>query len=116
MTYFGSGWQNSGIEIPEPDGDFYAAKDVPHGRVSQQRYFSKVTRQWRRSFVYTPPDYDTNTRDGYPVLYLLHGWGEDETGLVPAGPRRSDHGQPDRGRKGQADDHRHGQPECGEAR
>jgi hypothetical protein len=58
MTYFGSGWQNSAIEIPDPDGDYYAAKEVAHGRVSQQWYFSKVIGKWRRSFVYTPPDYD----------------------------------------------------------
>ncbi len=85
MTYFGSGWQNSAIEVPDPDGDYYAAKAVPHGRVSQQWYLSKVTGKWRRSFVYTPPDYDTNTRARYPVLYLLHGWGEDETGWAQQG-------------------------------
>ena len=85
MTYFGSGWQNSAIEIPDPDGDYYAAKEVAHDRVSQQWYFSKVTGKWRRSFVYTPPDYDTNTRGRYPVLYLLHGWGEDETGWYRQG-------------------------------
>jgi enterochelin esterase family protein len=85
MTYFGSGWQNSAIEVPDPEGDYYAAKAVPHGRISQQSYFSKVTGKWRRSFVYTPPDYDTNTRARYPVLYLLHGWGEDETGWAEQG-------------------------------
>src|SRR5690242_68079 len=85
MTFFGSGWQNSGIEIPEPGGDFYQAKDVPHGHVSQQRYYSKVTDRWRRCFVYTPPDYQTNTKTRYPVLYLLHGWGEDETGWYRQG-------------------------------
>ena len=77
--------RNSGIEIPDPDGDYYAAKEVPHGRVSQQWDPSKVTSKWRRSFVYTPPDYDTNTRGRYPVLYLLHGWGEDETGWYRQG-------------------------------
>jgi enterochelin esterase family protein len=85
MTFFGSGWQNSGIEIPEPGGDFYQAKDVPHGHVSQQSYYSKVTAKWRRAFVYTPPDYETNTKGRYPVLYLLHGWGEDETGWYAQG-------------------------------
>jgi enterochelin esterase family protein len=80
MTFFGSGWQNSAIEVPAPDRELYTARDVPHGRVSQQWYFSKVTGTWRRAFVYTPPDYDTNTGARYPVLYLLHGWGEDETG------------------------------------
>jgi enterochelin esterase family protein len=86
-TFFGGGWWNSGIEIPEPDQDaaYYQVKDVPHGRVTQQRYFSKVTSQWRRSFVYTPPDYETNTKGKYPVLYLLHGWGEDETGWYRQG-------------------------------
>lgn len=85
MTFFGSGWPNSGIEIPAPDADFYLAKDVPHGRVSEQWYFSKVTGKWRRCFVYTPPDYGTNARGRYPVLYLLHGWGEDETGWYTQG-------------------------------
>jgi enterochelin esterase family protein len=85
MTYFGSGWQNSAFEVPDPKGDYYAPKDVPHGRVSQQWYLSKVTGKWRRAYVYTPPDYDTNTRARYPVLYLLHGWGEDETGWYRQG-------------------------------
>lgn len=85
MTFFGSGWQNSGIEIPAPDAEFYGAKDVPRGRVSEQWYYSKVTGKWRRCFVYTPPDYLTNARAKYPVLYLLHGWGEDETGWYTQG-------------------------------
>jgi enterochelin esterase family protein len=80
MTFFGSGWPNSGIEIPEAGADYYQAKDVPHGHVSQQWYFSTVTGRWRRSFVYTPPDYGSNSKGRYPVVYLLHGWGEDETG------------------------------------
>jgi enterochelin esterase-like enzyme len=77
-TYFGSGWWNSGIEIPAADQDFYQPKDVPRGRVSEQWYESKVTGKWRRCFVYTPPGYDGG-KNKYPVLYLLHGWGEDET-------------------------------------
>ncbi len=86
MTFFGSGWQNSGIEIPETgEGDYYRAKDVPHGHVSEQWYYSKITGKWRRSFVYTPPDYGTNIKAKYPVLYLLHGWGEDETGWYTQG-------------------------------
>lgn len=85
MTFFGSGWQNSGIEIPAPDAEFYAPKDVPRGRVSEQWYYSKVTGKWRRCFVYTPPDYSSNVKARYPVLYLLHGWGEDETGWYTQG-------------------------------
>jgi len=81
-TFFGSGWDNSGIEIPEPDADaaYYSAKDVPHGQVSQRWYYSKVTGKWRRCYIYTPPEYDANTKTRYPVLYLLHGWGENEQG------------------------------------
>ncbi|MEO8597100.1 MAG: alpha/beta hydrolase-fold protein [Candidatus Solibacter sp.] len=82
-TYFGSGWWNSGIEIPAPDQDFYQPKDVPRGRVSEQWYFSKVTNKWRRCFVYTPPGYDAGKK--FPVFYLLHGWGEDETGWFNQG-------------------------------
>jgi enterochelin esterase-like enzyme len=84
-TYFGSGWQNSAIEVPALDAAFYQHQDVPHGRVSQQWYHSKVTGKWRRAFVYTPPDYDAAARRSYPVLYLLHGWGEDETGWYRQG-------------------------------
>ena len=84
-TFFGSGFYNSAIEVPARDADFYAAKEVPHGQVRQLSYFSKVTGQWRRAFVYTPPDYDIRASAKYPVLYLLHGWGEDETGWTLQG-------------------------------
>ena len=68
--------------MPEPgaDADYYTLKDVSRGQVRQQWYFSKVTGTWRRAYVYTPPDYDTNAKMKYPVLYLLHGWGENEQG------------------------------------
>jgi enterochelin esterase family protein len=80
QTFFGSGAWSSAIEIPAADADFYSHKDVPHGVVRDQWYFSTVTQQWRRCMIYTPPDYDTNTKARYPVLYLLHGWGENELG------------------------------------
>lgn len=84
-TFFGSGFYNSAIEVPAKDAEFYAWKGVPHGQVRQLSYYSKVTGQWRHAYVYTPPDYDTNMRAKYPVLYLLHGWGEDETGWTRQG-------------------------------
>lgn len=86
-TFFGSGWDNSGIEIPESAADaaYYSAKDVPHGEVRQRSYNSTVTGKWRRCFVYTPPEYDANPRARYPVLYLLHGWGENEQGWYAQG-------------------------------
>ncbi len=81
-TYFGGGWYNSGIEIPESDKDsaYYRIQQVPHGQLGIHSYFSTVTQRWRRALVYTPPGYSANQRAKYPVLYLLHGWGEDETG------------------------------------
>jgi enterochelin esterase family protein len=59
---------------------YYLPKDVPHGEVSQRWYYSKVTGKWRRCYVYLPPNYESNPRSHYPVLYLLHGWGENEQG------------------------------------
>lgn len=85
LYFYGAGRWGSGIEIPAHDQDFYALKDVPHGLVSEQIYFSKITNAWRRCFVYTPAAYTTNTKDRYPVLYLQHGSGEDETGWAVQG-------------------------------
>ena len=79
-SFYGTGKDTSGIEIPEKGVDFYLPKDVPHGEVRERWYFSKTTQQWRRIFVYTPPGYDTNRDTRYPVLYLQHGGGEDERG------------------------------------
>lgn len=80
QTFFGALRQSSGIEIPGPDSDFFAIKEVPHGAVRIEWYFSKSTDKWRRIFVYTPPDYDKKPDARYPVLYLQHGMGEDESG------------------------------------
>jgi len=79
LNFYGSVRWESGIEIPAYDRDFYALKDVPHGRVQQVLFPSKSTNTSRRAFVYTPPNYDKNQTKRYPVLYLQHGWGEDET-------------------------------------
>ncbi len=79
LNFYGSTRWESGIEVPAPDQDFYALKDVPHGRVHQILFPSKSTNTSRRAFVYTPPDYDKDQTKRYPVLYLQHGWGEDET-------------------------------------
>ncbi|HET6540326.1 MAG TPA: alpha/beta hydrolase-fold protein [Chryseolinea sp.] len=79
LNFYGSVRWESGIEIPAHDQDFYALKDVPHGNVVQILFPSKSTNTSRRAFVYTPPGYDKNQSTRYPVLYLQHGWGEDET-------------------------------------
>ena len=79
-AFYGTGKDASGIEIPEKGVDFYLPKDVPHGEVRERSYFSNTTKDWRRIFVYTPPGYDNDRDARYPVLYLQHGGGEDETG------------------------------------
>ncbi|MGZ3881103.1 MAG: alpha/beta hydrolase-fold protein, partial [Flavisolibacter sp.] len=76
--FYGSQRWESGIEIPAKDQDFYALKDVPHGNMQQILFPSKSTNTSRPAFVYTPPGYEEG-KTKYPVLYLQHGWGENET-------------------------------------
>ena len=80
QTFYGMGRMASGIEIPFFGGGYYALRDVPHGDIRLKKYFSKVTNSWRQLYIYTPPGYDANLKDNYPVLYILHGGGEDESG------------------------------------
>jgi enterochelin esterase-like enzyme len=80
LYFYGASRWGSGIEIPAKDQEFYALKNVPHGQIREQLYFSKSNNSMRRCFVYTPPDYDKDIMKRYPVLYLQHGGGEDETG------------------------------------
>jgi len=79
LNFYGSIRWESGIEIPAHDQDFYALKNVPHGHVQQVLFPSPSTNTSRRAFVYTPPGYNNANKKSYPVLYLQHGWGEDET-------------------------------------
>ena len=85
LYFYGASRWGSAIEIPAKDQDIYALKEVPHGLVTQKLYFSKITNAWRRCFVYTPPEYEKNNSTRYPVLYLQHGSGEDETGWAVQG-------------------------------
>ncbi len=80
LYYYGASRWGSGIEIPAKDQDFYALKNVPHGQVIELPYFSKSNNSMRRCFIYTPPGYDKDSQIRYPVLYLQHGGGENETG------------------------------------
>ena len=77
-NFYGSCRWESGIEIPAPDADIYALKNVAHGHVQQVIFHSPSTQTEKTAFVYTPPTYDTDKKR-YPVLYLQHGWGENET-------------------------------------
>jgi enterochelin esterase-like enzyme len=79
LNFYGSTRWESGIEIPAHDQDFYALKNVPHGNVQQILFPSKSTNTSRRAYVYTPPSYAKEQSKRFPVLYLQHGWGEDET-------------------------------------
>src|SRR5665213_1393312 len=78
--FYGASRWGSAIEIPAQDEDFYALKNVPHGQLREVLLPSKTTNATVRCFVYTPPDYEKNPSKRYPVLYLQHGAGEDETG------------------------------------
>ncbi len=84
LNYYGSVRWESGIEIPAKDQDFYALKNVPHGNVQQILFPSPSTNTSRRAFIYTPPGYEKG-KYKYPVLYLQHGWGEDETAWMNQG-------------------------------
>jgi enterochelin esterase family protein len=84
-TYFGGSKDASGIEIPEAGSTYYLPQDVPHGQVREIWYNSKVTGTWRHALVYVPAEYDAKPSARYPVLYLQHGGGEDETGWIRQG-------------------------------
>ncbi|HPU57268.1 MAG TPA: alpha/beta hydrolase-fold protein [Verrucomicrobiota bacterium] len=80
LYFYGASRWGSGVEVPAHDQDFYALKNVPHGQLREVYFHSKTADAVLRCFVYTPPDYDKDTSKRYPVLYLQHGGGEDETG------------------------------------
>jgi enterochelin esterase-like enzyme len=84
-AFFGGTRHASAVEVPEPGSTYYSIQDVPHGQVREVWYHSKVTASWRHALVYLPPGYDTDAKTRYPVLYLQHGGGEDETGWVRQG-------------------------------
>ena len=84
-TFFGWGRQSSAVDVPDPNGDFYAARDVPHGEVRERWYHAGTTGDWRQAYVYTPPGYDSDPARRFPVLYLQHGAGEDGRGWVKQG-------------------------------
>ena len=86
-NYFGSCRWESGVEIPAPDQDFYALRtDIPHGTVQEVLYYSPSQGKMQTAMVYLPPTYGKLVGKGskakqerFPVLYLQHGWGENET-------------------------------------
>lgn len=85
LYYYGASRWGSGIEIPSPDQDIFAVKNVPQGSVNEFYYYSSVTEQMRRCFIYFPAEYYTNPTKKFPVLYLQHGMGENEFGWSQQG-------------------------------
>ena len=88
-TFFGCNREAGGIEVPEgPEGDYYRPQQgIPHGQVRSLYYYSNEQQSWRHAMVYTPAEYElkANAKKRYPVLYLQHGMGEDETGWSKQG-------------------------------
>ena len=84
-TFYGMGSMASGIEVPFKGDGYYVEKDVPHGEISIKRYFSTVFNEWRQFYIFKPAGYDINISEKYPVLYILHGGGEDERGWATQG-------------------------------
>lgn len=78
--YFGAMRWGSAVELPAHDQEFYALKNVAHGQLREIYFHSPSTDTMRRAFVYTPPGYAAAPEKRYPVLYLQHGWGENEYG------------------------------------
>lgn len=70
------------IEVADEGCSFYLQSDVPCGSVNLELYESKTTGRTRLCYVYTPPGYEDCPEKNYPVLYLQHGVGENETGWV----------------------------------
>ncbi|GAT63451.1 alpha/beta hydrolase-fold protein [Paludibacter jiangxiensis] len=84
-TFYGMGREASGIEVPFRGDSYYETRNVPHGDIRIKRYYSEVTNSWRNFYMYTPPGYDQNTSEKYPVLYIMHGGGEDQRGWATQG-------------------------------
>jgi enterochelin esterase-like enzyme len=84
-TYYGMGRMASGIEVPFKGDGYYEIRNVPHGDIRIKRYYSNVINSWREFYMYTPPGYEENISERYPVLYILHGGGEDQRGWATQG-------------------------------
>ncbi|MBR1586485.1 MAG: hypothetical protein IJ662_13175 [Clostridia bacterium] len=71
------------FEMPGSDDDaFWLLQNVPHGTVHMELYPCAMTGRTRCCYVYTPPRYDQDRSKRYPVLYIQHGGGENETGWL----------------------------------
>ena len=85
LYYYGASRWGSGIEVPSGDQDFWQVKNVPQGTMNEVYYWSSVTEAMRHCYIYFPNEYYTNTTKKFPVLYLMHGMGENEHGWAEQG-------------------------------
>mgnify|MGYP003291368464 FL=1 len=85
LYYYGASRWGSGIEVPSGDQDFWQVKNVPQGSMNEVYYWSTVTEKMRHCYIYFPNEYYTNTTKKFPVLYLMHGMGENEHGWAEQG-------------------------------
>ena len=94
QSFYGCSKMMSCVEVPYPvvpeapyilSCNDVEVKDVPHGVVSKVDYFSPVADSWRSMYVYTPAGYDKELTTRFPVLYIMHGGGEDCNGWVQQG-------------------------------
>lgn len=83
VCYIGDHYSNF-IEVPDPAFEDLLIRDVPHGSVSTDIYWSKVMNRWVRQLVYTPPGY-RQSAESYPAVYLQEGRTELETAWVSGG-------------------------------
>ena len=83
--YYGASRWGSGIDVPAQDEEFYMVKNVPQGSVNEVYYWSTVTEKMRHGYIYLPAEYYANPTKKFPVLYLQHGMGENETGWSAQG-------------------------------
>ena len=83
--YYGASRWGSGIDVPAADEDFYTVKNVPQGSINEVYYWSSVTEKMRHGYIYLPAEYYKNPNKKFPVLYLQHGMGENETGWSAQG-------------------------------
>jgi len=84
-SFYGMSRMASGFEVPFKGDGYYELKNVPHGDIRIKHYYSNVTNSWRDFYMYTPSGYDQNSNEKYPVLYILHGGGEDQRGWATQG-------------------------------
>ena len=84
-AFFGGGKHASAVEVPEAGRGLLRDSGRAPRTGARGLVRSKVTGTWRHALVYTPPGYDQQTKTRYPVLYLQHGGGEDETGWMRQG-------------------------------